>query len=88
MTIIRGLIIASKVLPDQNKRLQRFQFHFVHWVFKLCISYEFMDLRTVKDTSFQLFYGESWEFLTQVSEAATTLVQSFGELFDKTELDV
>ena len=55
--VAHGCIVAKEVLYNQNKRLPRFQFHFVHCVFKLCISDEFTDLRTVKDTSFQLLYS-------------------------------
>ena len=28
--VVSGLIVANKVLNDQNKSLPRFQFHFVH----------------------------------------------------------
>ena len=78
--LVSGLIVAKKVLHYQNKCLPCFQFHFIHWVFELWISDELPDLRTVKDASFQLFHGQSWKSLAQVSEAVTILVQSLGEL--------
>lgn len=52
-------------------------------VFSIRISDELTDLRTIKDASFQ-----SWNSLAQVREAATILVQSFGELLDQAEHDV
>ena len=80
--VVSGLIVAKKFLHYPNKCLPRFQFHFIHWVFELWISDELPDLRTVKDASFQLLYGQSWKSLAQVSEAVTILVQSLGGLFD------
>lgn len=47
-----------------------------------------MDLRTIKDASFQLLHHQSWKSLAQVSDAATILVQSFGELLNQAESDV
>ena len=85
---VPGLRVAKKVLHDQNKSLPRFQFHFVHSVFKLWIPDELTDVRTVKDASFQLFHGHSWKSMAQLSKAATILVQSYGELLDQTKLDV
>ena len=57
LCVVPGFIVAMEVLHNQNKILPRFQFQFVQCVFKLCISDELTDLRTVKDTSFQLLYG-------------------------------
>ena len=71
--VVSGLIVAKKVLHYQNKCLPRFQFHFVHWVFELWISDELSDLRTVKDSSFQLLHGNSWKGLVQVVKQSPSL---------------
>ena len=80
--VVFGLIVAKKVLHYQNKFLPRLQFDFVIWVFELWISEELPDMRTFKDTSFQLTHGQSSKNLAQVSETVTILVQSHGELRD------
>ena len=74
LCIVPGLVVAKKVLHDQNKSLPCFQIHFIHLVFKLRISDELADLRTIKDASFQPLYGETWKSMAQVSEAGTILV--------------
>ena len=55
--VFSSRMVTKKGLRDQNKSLPRFQFHFAHRVFKLCIFDELTDLRTVKDTGFQLLYS-------------------------------
>lgn len=41
----------------------------------------------VKDASIQLLHGQSWKTQAQLSEADTILDESFGELFDQSNLN-
>ena len=86
--IVFSLVITQEAMSKWNKTVPSHFLLSVQQLGELVTFYHLLDLRSNKDTSFDLYLGQLWKKNLEVLESCWLLVKSSDKLLDEAYLDV